>query len=102
MARYKAIKPALENPKEIQAKKNAKRKFIILRVFSCIFVALLILGIIIAGTNFDNDFIFGWGYIIMGVISLLSIAFVMYTEAKEWYKNYIYIGKSAKCFQRVV
>ena len=93
MARYKAIKPVWENPKEKQAKKEARRKEIIFRTFSYIFVALLILGIIITATNYDNDIIFGVGYIIMSVITILAIIFVMYTEVKGWYKSIVYWKK---------
>ncbi len=93
MARYKAIKPVLENPKEKQAKKEAKRKEIIFRTLSYIFVALLILGIIITGTNYDNDIIFGYGYIVISIITLFAIIFVTYTELKGWYKSIVYWKK---------
>ena len=93
MARYKAIKPVFENPKEKQAKKEARRKEIIFRTFSYIFVALLILGIIITGTNYDNNLIFGWGYIVMSIITLFAIIFVTYTELKGWYKSIAYWKK---------
>lgn len=93
MAHYKAIKPVLENPKEKQAKKEAKRKEIIFRTFSYIFVALLILAIIITGTNYDNDIIFGCGYIVMSIITLFAITFVTYTELKGWYKSIVYWKK---------
>ena len=93
MARYKAIKPVFENPKEKQAKKEARRKEIIFRTFSYIFVALLILGIIITGTNYDNNLIFGWGYIVMSIITLFAIIFVTYTELKGWYKGIAYWKK---------
>lgn len=93
MARYKAIKPVLENPKEKQAKKEAKRKEIIFRTFSYTFVTLLIFGIIIAGTNYDNNLIFGWGYIVMSIITLFAIIFVTYTELKGWYKSIVYWKK---------
>lgn len=93
MARHKAIKPVLENPKEKQAKKEAKRKGIVLRTFSYIFAALLILGIIITGINYDNDIIFGVGYITMSIITVLAIVFVTYTEIKGWYKSIVYWEK---------
>ena len=93
MARYKAIKPVWENPKEKQAKKEAKRKEIIFRTFSYIFVALLILGIIITGANYDNDIIFGAGYITMSIITILAIIFITYTELKGWYKSIVYWKK---------
>ena len=90
MARYKVIKPVFENPKEKQAKKEAERKEIIFRTFTYIFVALLIIGIIITGANYDNDIIFGVGYIIMGIITILAIIFATYTELKGWYKSIAY------------
>ena len=93
MARYKAIKPVWENPKEKQAKKEARRKEIIFRTFSYIFVALLILGIIITGINYDNDIIFGVGYITMSIITVWAIIFVTYTEFKGWYKSIAYWKK---------
>jgi len=93
MARFKAIKPVWENPKEKQAKKEARRKEIIFRTFSYIFIALLILGIIITGTNYDNDIIFGVGYITMSIITVWAIIFVTYTELKGWYKSISYWKK---------
>ena len=93
MARYKAIKPVWENQKEKQAKKEAMRKEIIFRIFSYIFVALLILGIIITGTYYDNDIIFGVGYITMSIITVWAIIFVTYTELKGWYKSIAYWKK---------
>ena len=100
MARYKAIKPVWENPKEKQAKKEARRKEIIFRTFSYIFVALLILGIIITGTNYDNDIIFGVGYITMSIITVWAIIFVTYTELKGWYKSIAYWKKTKKDLQK--
>ena len=93
MARYEVIKPVFENPKEKQAKKEARIKEIIFRTFSYIFVALLILGIIITGTNYDNDIIFGVGYITMSIITVWAIIFVTYTELKGWYKSIAYWKK---------
>ena len=89
MARYKATKP-ISDPKKTREKKDAKRKKITFRVFSYVYAALLILGIVITGINYENDLIYGWGHMIMGVITLFAIAFVIYTEKKGWYKSVLY------------
>ena len=90
MARYKAMKPNPENSKEARARKDAKRKITIFRVASYIYLALLIAGVILTGTNGDDNHISGWGYVVMGIVSLLFVAFVIYAELKGWYKNYKY------------
>ena len=93
MARYKAITPDFENPKEKQEKKEAKRKEIVFRTFSYIFVTLLILGIIITGINYGNNTIFGYGCIVMCIITVFAIGFVTYTEIKGWYQSIVYWKK---------
>ena len=90
MARYKVNTPAFENTKEKRAIKDAKRKILIFRIFTYVYGALLISTLIITGLNNHNSTIFGWGYVIMGLITLGAIAFVIYTEVKGWHTNYSY------------
>lgn len=80
MARYKSIKPNLENPKF----KLAQKKDRIRKTVDLVYVVLFLVCILICGLNQTNEQIVGWGLIIMGVFSIPVAVFHIYTDKKGW------------------
>ena len=86
MPRHKVNVPVFENP----AIKESKKKKKIFYVVSWIYGLLLLSGSVFTGLKHDNALIYGWGHIIMGIMTIFMIAFVLYTDIKGWYRKYIY------------
>ena len=78
MARYKAIKPK-DHKYELAKKRDRIRKTV-----DGIYMFLLFLGILTCGLNQFNNVIVGWGLILMGLISIPTTIFHIYTDKKGW------------------
>lgn len=78
MARYKVVKP---KDKKYELMKKRQRLRITVDI---IYFVLLIIGVVICGTNQSDNIFIGWAFIVMGILSLPLTAFNIYIEIKGW------------------
>ena len=78
MARYKVI-----TQKDEQYKIFKKRERIH-HIVDAVYVLLMVIGIAICGINQSNNLIVGWGFILMGVISIPVTVFYVHMIKNGW------------------
>ena len=78
-----------EDRLRIGLKRQAMQKKVILRAVSAVWLALLLVGIVVSGTNAENAVTVGWARILMGCANLGVSGFLLYTEVKGWYRFYV-------------
>lgn len=78
-----------EDRLRIGLKRQAMRKKAALRAVSAVWLALLLVGTVVSGTNAENAVTVGWVRILMGCANLGVSGFILYTEIKGWYRFYV-------------
>ena len=78
MARYKVI-----TQKDDQYKIFKKRERIH-HIVDAVYVLLMVIGIVICGINQNNNLIVGWGFVLMGVISIPITVFYVHMIENGW------------------
>ena len=78
-----------EDRLRIGLKRQAMQKKAILRAVSAVWLALLLVGIVVSGTNAENAVTVRWVRILMGCANLGVSGFILYTEIKGWYRFYV-------------
>ncbi|MBQ9744194.1 MAG: hypothetical protein IJW19_03625 [Clostridia bacterium] len=78
MARYKVVKP---KDKKYELMKKRQRLRITVDI---IYFVLLIIGVVICGTNQSDNIFIGWAFIVMGILSVPLTVFHIYIEIKGW------------------
>ena len=87
MPRKRVVVPLAEKQKRERSK--IKGRVLLFRVSTYVFAAILLLGIVLATINRENDLVFGLIHVITGTLSLFYIGFVVYTEWQGWYTDYV-------------
>ena len=80
MARRKKIKVDFYDKKRRIAKVNANKYYI----GNFIFVVLMLICIVLGGLYWQNTFVTGMIFILMGVFTFLEIGFTVYAEKHGW------------------
>ena len=93
MPRHKAITPNLESANEQRAKRYVKRNKKILYMVSWCFGILCLFGVILTELYFQKRPFYAIGYMTLGILCLLYLSFIIYTEIKGWHEKELYMEK---------